>query len=60
MMQKVPVGVLEDWGVYPWRSLKRISVLTMRERKMRVVKYMQHFVATDRARKHPEALQRKE
>ncbi|KAF8334415.1 hypothetical protein F5887DRAFT_991120 [Amanita rubescens] len=57
---RVAVDVREGRGIYPWRSLKWTTVPTMQERKKLVVKYMWHFVALDRARKHLEALERKE
>ena len=57
---KVAVDVQQGRGVYPWRSLKWTTVPTMQERKKLVVKYMWYFVAIDRARKHLEALERKE
>jgi hypothetical protein len=57
---RVAVDVQEGLGMYPWRALKSTSVPTLQERKKLVVKYMWHFVAVDRARKHLEALERKE
>ena len=57
---RVAVDVREGWGIYPWRALKWTAVPTLQERRKLVVKYMWHFVAVDRARKHLEALERKE
>ncbi|KAK2463789.1 hypothetical protein APHAL10511_004187 [Amanita phalloides] len=57
--EKVEADVNEGRGVYPWRALKWNTVPAAQERKRLVVKYMWHFVAVDRARKHLEALERK-
>jgi hypothetical protein len=57
---KMAVDIQEGLGVYPWRSLKWAAVPTEQGRQRLVMKYMQHFATMDRARRHLEALERKE